>query len=178
VNFGPQWQKLASRQIETYAEVLLRLRHLPRSLLGLRRVESVCRAGQCLANSPSHYSLTAGRIRFGFRAKRSEMVGSSKFVNARPRRPPLDSDHARCEGVAYQCNSKLVTKIRPTRIDTSVNVAYLGNDLSYRDKTSGLCSIHALYRMPLSESRNSNRFRAISGQSKNFDRNYLANGVF
>jgi hypothetical protein len=37
-------------------------------------------------------------------------------------------------------NSKLVTKIRPTGIDTSVNVAYLGNGSSYRDETSGLCS--------------------------------------
>jgi hypothetical protein len=37
VNFGPHLQKVASRQIETSAEVLYRIQHVPRPIFGLNR---------------------------------------------------------------------------------------------------------------------------------------------
>jgi hypothetical protein len=99
VNFGLLSQKLATRQTETSAEVPIRLRRMPQSLFGLSRVEIVCRAGHCLATSRSRTSRPARPIRFGFRLKRSRVVGSSKLVHALPRRPYSTPNHAKCGGV-------------------------------------------------------------------------------
>jgi hypothetical protein len=71
VNFGPHSQKSATRQIETSAEGSHRSLTAPATLAfrTSSALRSACRAGQCLATSPSRYSLTAGRIRFEFRSK-------------------------------------------------------------------------------------------------------------
>jgi hypothetical protein len=112
VNFGLHSQKLATRQLETSAEVPIRIRHVPRPLFGLSRVESACRAGRRRATSPSRYSMTTGLIRFGFEAKGSGVVGSSKLVYARPGRPPLDSDHAKCLGKNHLVRKPAVRQAR------------------------------------------------------------------